>query len=105
MTGSTRPIASNFGTADRIEADDGHYWVRLWSLQAIRREGEAMRNCLANGLSRPYAELPGGGTRPAARAAAAPAPARKPAQPAVVPAANSANPKPVQPAAGESSAR
>ncbi|WP_157667503.1 hypothetical protein [Comamonas serinivorans] len=69
----------------------------------LRRE--AMRNCLANGLSRPYAELPVGGTRPAARAATAPAPARKPAQPAVVPAANSASPRPVQPAAGESSAR
>lgn len=43
---AVRPLAGDVGTHNRIEADDGHYWVRLWSRQAIRREGEAMGNCL-----------------------------------------------------------
>lgn len=49
MTASTRPIAGDGGTDNRIECDDGHYWVRLWTRQAIRREGAAMGNCLSLG--------------------------------------------------------
>jgi len=44
-----RTPAGDLGTADRIEADAGHYWVRLWSRQAIWREGAAMFNCLRKG--------------------------------------------------------
>jgi len=45
-----RPIAGDVGTADRIEADDGHYWVRLATAGAIRAEGFVMRNCLTQGF-------------------------------------------------------
>lgn len=41
--------AGDLGTADRIEADDGHYWVRLVSKEAIRAEGMEMVNCLRHG--------------------------------------------------------
>lgn len=43
---SDRTPATDKGTADRIEADDGGYWVRLVTKQALRREGECMGNCL-----------------------------------------------------------
>lgn len=43
---ATRPIAGDVGTDNRIDCDDGHYWVRLVTRQAIRREGDAMLNCL-----------------------------------------------------------
>ena len=44
-----RPVAGDVGTDSRIEADAGHYWVRLWSREAIHREGAAMGNCLRHG--------------------------------------------------------
>lgn len=44
-----RPIAGDVGTDIRIDCAEGHYWVRLVTKQAIRREGEAMRNCLRDG--------------------------------------------------------
>lgn len=44
-----RPIAGDVGTDNRIDCDDGHYWVRLVTKAAIRREGDAMRNCLRDG--------------------------------------------------------
>jgi hypothetical protein len=43
---SARTPAGEKGTADRIEADDGGFWVRLVSKQALRREGVCMDNCL-----------------------------------------------------------
>lgn len=43
---SSRTPAGDKGTADRIEADDGGYWVRLVTKQALRREGVCMDNCL-----------------------------------------------------------
>ncbi|WP_375462953.1 hypothetical protein [uncultured Methylobacterium sp.] len=43
---SDRTPATDKGTADRIEADDGGYWVRLVTKQALRREGVCMGNCL-----------------------------------------------------------
>jgi hypothetical protein len=46
---AVRPIAGDVGTDNRIDCDDGHYWVRLVTKAAIRREGEAMRNCLRDG--------------------------------------------------------
>jgi len=46
---SDRTPATEKGTADRIEADDGGYWVRLVTKQALKREGECMQNCLARG--------------------------------------------------------
>lgn len=46
---SDRTPATEKGTADRIEADDGGYWVRLLTKQALVREGECMQNCLARG--------------------------------------------------------
>ncbi|MCJ2015529.1 hypothetical protein [Methylobacterium sp. J-076] len=46
---SDRTPATEKGTADRIEADDGGYWVRLVTKQALRREGGCMQNCLARG--------------------------------------------------------
>jgi hypothetical protein len=45
---SERTPAIDKGTADRIEADDGGYWVRLVTKQALRREGVCMGNCLDN---------------------------------------------------------
>lgn len=45
-----RPIAGDVGTDNRIDCDDGHYWVRLATREAIRAEGFAMRNCLARGF-------------------------------------------------------
>ncbi len=48
---SYRTPATEKGTTDRIEADDGGYWVRLVTKQALRREGECMGNCLADGNS------------------------------------------------------
>lgn len=44
-----RPIAGDVGTDNRIECEAGHFWVRLWSREAIRSEGAAMGNCLAKG--------------------------------------------------------
>lgn len=46
---SDRTPAGDKGTADRIEADDGGYWVRLVTKQALKREGECMVNCLRHG--------------------------------------------------------
>ena len=46
---SERTPATEKGTADRVEADDGGYWVRLVTKQALKREGECMQNCLARG--------------------------------------------------------
>ncbi|KZB99786.1 hypothetical protein AU375_04075 [Methylobacterium radiotolerans] len=43
---SERIPATDKGTADRIEADDGGYWVRLVTKQALKREGVCMGNCL-----------------------------------------------------------
>ncbi|MGU3339428.1 hypothetical protein ACLBXJ_15535 [Methylobacterium mesophilicum] len=43
---SDRTPAGDKGTADRIAADDGGYWVRLVTKQAHRREGVCMGNCL-----------------------------------------------------------
>ncbi|CAA2155739.1 hypothetical protein MBRA_01369 [Methylobacterium brachiatum] len=43
---SERTPATDKGTADRIEADDGGYWVRLVTKQALKREGVCMGNCL-----------------------------------------------------------
>jgi hypothetical protein len=43
---SDRTPATEKGTADRIEVDDGGYWVRLVTKQALKREGECMENCL-----------------------------------------------------------
>ena len=43
---SDRTPAGDKGTADRIEADDGGYWVRLVTKQAMKREGVCMGNCL-----------------------------------------------------------
>lgn len=43
---SDRTPATDKGTADRIEADNGGYWVRLVTKQALRREGACMGNCL-----------------------------------------------------------
>ncbi|KNY22655.1 hypothetical protein [Methylobacterium sp. ARG-1] len=46
---SERTPATDKGTADRIEADDGGYWVRLVTKQALKREGVCMGNCLDSG--------------------------------------------------------
>lgn len=46
---SDRTPATDKGTADRIEADDGGYWVRLVTKQALKREGVCMGNCLDSG--------------------------------------------------------
>lgn len=43
---SERQPATDKGTADRVEADNGGYWVRLVTKQALRREGVCMGNCL-----------------------------------------------------------
>ena len=43
---SDRTPAGEKGTADRIAADDGGYWVRLVTKQALRREDVCMGNCL-----------------------------------------------------------
>ncbi|MDP3408103.1 hypothetical protein [Bosea sp. (in: a-proteobacteria)] len=51
-----RVPAGDVGTSDRIEGDQGHYWVRLVTRQAIRREGDCMQNCLRDGR---YDELRG----------------------------------------------
>lgn len=44
---SERPIAAEAGTDERIECPDGYYWVRIVTREALKREGEAMVNCLA----------------------------------------------------------
>ena len=54
---STRTPAGDKGTADRIEADDGGYWVRLVTWQALDREGGCMKHCVGDGS---YDELVGG---------------------------------------------
>jgi hypothetical protein len=46
---SHRTPATEKGTADRIEADDGGYWVRLITKQSFDREGQCMGNCLGGG--------------------------------------------------------
>lgn len=43
---SDRQPATDKGTADRVEADNGGYWVRLVTKQAMKREGVCMGNCL-----------------------------------------------------------
>lgn len=43
---TSRQPAGDQGTANRVEADLGYYWVRLMSPSAIRREGDCMLNCL-----------------------------------------------------------
>ncbi len=49
MPAATREPAGDRGTADRIEADEGHYWLRLVTKQAMDREGRAMGHCVGNG--------------------------------------------------------
>ncbi|MGG3813864.1 hypothetical protein ABEV34_19765 [Methylorubrum rhodesianum] len=44
-----RTAAGERGTADRVEAGDGRYFVRLVTRQALDREGAAMRSCLGDG--------------------------------------------------------
>lgn len=45
----SRIPAGEKGTADRVEADEGAYWVRLVTRQALDREGKAMSNCVGDG--------------------------------------------------------
>lgn len=52
-----RTPAGDKGTADRIEADDGAYWVRLVTWQALDREGACMDHCVGEGG---YDKLVGG---------------------------------------------
>lgn len=54
---SNRTPAGDKGTADRIEADDGGYWVRLVTWQALDREGACMNHCVGDGT---YDDLVGG---------------------------------------------
>ncbi|MGN8096429.1 hypothetical protein [Methylobacterium sp. 22177] len=49
MAHATRKPAGDKGTADRIEADDGHVWVRLVTKQALDREGSSMGHCVGGG--------------------------------------------------------
>ncbi|SFU92813.1 hypothetical protein SAMN02799631_03190 [Methylobacterium sp. 174MFSha1.1] len=50
MASETRGApAGERGTADRVEADEGMYWVRLVTWQALDREGAAMRHCVGDG--------------------------------------------------------
>ena len=49
MSKSNRVPAGEKGTADRIEADDGGFWVRLVTKQALDREGACMRSCIGDG--------------------------------------------------------
>ncbi len=49
MSKSNRTPAGEKGTADRIEADDGGFWVRLVTRQALDREGVSMRHCIGDG--------------------------------------------------------
>ncbi len=44
-----RAPAGDKGTADRVEADDGAYWVRLATWQALDREGACMSHCVGDG--------------------------------------------------------
>uniref|UniRef100_A0A9E7ZNV8 Uncharacterized protein n=1 Tax=Bosea sp. NBC_00436 TaxID=2969620 RepID=A0A9E7ZNV8_9HYPH len=44
---SAREAAGDEGTCDRIDVGSDLYWVRLFTVDAIRREGECLRNCLA----------------------------------------------------------
>jgi len=46
---TARTPAGDKGTTDRIEADDGAFWVRLITWQALGREGEAMDHCVGDG--------------------------------------------------------
>lgn len=55
MAASTREPAGDKGTADRIQADDGHAWVRLVTKQAMDREGACMGHCIGNGGYDEYA--------------------------------------------------
>ncbi len=41
-----RKSAGDLGTVNRLAADDGFYWVRLMTAEAVRREGNCMLNCL-----------------------------------------------------------
>jgi hypothetical protein len=50
-----RTPAGDLGTADRVECDHGHYWVRLVTRQAIVREGECLSNCCRGGSYSHYA--------------------------------------------------
>lgn len=52
-----RTPAGDKGTADRIEADDGGYWCRLVTRQALDREGACMDHCVGEGG---YDKLVGG---------------------------------------------
>ncbi|KQT93309.1 hypothetical protein ASG60_08015 [Methylobacterium sp. Leaf469] len=54
---TARIPATDKGTADRIEADDGGYWVRLVTWQALDREGTCMQHCVGDGG---YDDLVGG---------------------------------------------
>lgn len=49
MSKAKRTPAGEKGTADRIEADDGGFWVRLTTKQALDREGVCMRHCIGDG--------------------------------------------------------
>jgi hypothetical protein len=54
---TARTPATDKGTADRIEADDGGYSVRLVTWQALDREGTCMHHCVGDGG---YDDLVGG---------------------------------------------
>lgn len=49
MSKSDRTPAGEKGTADRVDADDGGYWVHLMTRQALDREGICMRHCIGDG--------------------------------------------------------
>jgi hypothetical protein len=49
MSAEARAPAGEKGTADRIEADEGMFWVRLVTRQALDREGAAMQHCVGDG--------------------------------------------------------
>ncbi len=49
MSAPARTLPGDKGTADRIEADDGAYWVRLVTRQALDREGAWMDHCVGDG--------------------------------------------------------
>jgi hypothetical protein len=49
--------AGDRGTADRVEADQGQYWIRLVTRSALDREGLAMQHCVGDGG---YDSLAGG---------------------------------------------
>lgn len=49
MSAPARTLPGDKGTADRIEADGGQFWVRLVTRQALDREGAWMDHCVGDG--------------------------------------------------------